>query len=183
MMNKKLKILFIGAQGSGKSTQGKLLSEYLKIPYLSTGDIFREISRENNELGRKVRRILNEGRLVDDKSTCEVVKKKLLEDKYRQRFILDGYPRTVEQIKTFNPGFDLVFYLDVHKKISLERLLKRVREDDTPALIEARLVDYYNQTHPLVEYFKDMDILKQLNGEKNVEQIQQEIRNIVSKVK
>lgn len=178
-----MKILFIGPQGSGKSTQAKLLSEYLNWPYLGSGDIFRQISKVDSDLGEKLREILNSGKLVDDQTTCEVVKKKLEEDSYKSGFVLDGYPRTVEQIKMFDPEFDVVFYLDVSKKVSLARLLKRVREDDTPALIEARLVHYYNQTQPLLGYFKEIGILKEVDGEREVLEIQNEIRNIVSEVK
>lgn len=178
-----MKILFIGPQGSGKSTQAKLLSEYLSMPYLGSGDIFRQISNQDSNLGKKLREILTAGKLVDDQTTCEVVKKKLEEDTYKGGFILDGYPRTVDQIKMFDPGFDLVFYLDVSKKVSLKRLLKRVREDDTPALIEARLVHYYNQTQPLLGYFNEIGILKEVDGEREILEIQNEIRSIVSEVK
>lgn len=177
-----MKILFIGPQGSGKSTQAKLLSQYLNVPYLSSGDIFREISKEENELGQKIREILRKGKLVDDETTCRVVKNKLADEDYKMGFILDGYPRTVEQVKIFDPGFNLVFYLNIPKRVSLERLLKRVREDDTPASIEARLVHYYNQTQPLLGYFKEKGILKEVDGEREVLEVQNEIKNIVSEV-
>lgn len=178
-----MKILFIGPQGSGKSTQAKLLSEYLSMPYLSSGDIFRQIAKADSDLGKKLKEILTAGKLVDDQTTCEVVKKKLEEGSNKSGFVLDGYPRTLEQVKIFDPGFDLVFYLNVSKKVSLERLLKRVREDDTPALIEARLVHYYNQTQPLLGYFKETGILEEVDGEREVLGIQNEIRKIVSEVK
>lgn len=177
-----LKILFIGPQGSGKSTQGKLLSKYLHLPYLSSGDMFRSISKKKNDLGKRVKDILGEGKLVDDQATCEVVKEELKRSIYNRGFILDGYPRTVEQIKSFDPGFDLVFYLDVSKKVSLERLLKRVRDDDTPALIESRLTYYYEQTHPLLKYFKARDIVKEIDGEKSVSEIAEEIREVIEKL-
>lgn len=171
-----MKILFIGPQGSGKSTQAKLLAQFLNLPFLSSGDIFREIAKDNGELGQKVSEILRLGRLVNDQTTCEVVKDKLEREDYQKGFVLDGFPRTVAQIKIFDPGFDLVFYLNIPKKVSLERLSKRIREDDTPALIEERLVHYYNQTHLLLGYFKDKGILKELDGEKSIDEIQAEIR-------
>lgn len=174
-----MKILFIGPQGSGKSTQAKLLAQFLNLPYLSSGDIFREIAKDEGELGQKIREMLNSGRLVDDQTTCEVVKKKLEEKDYHGGFIMDGFPRTLEQIKIFDPGFNLVFYLDVSKKISLERLLKRVREDDTPEVIEKRLIAYYIQTHPLLEYFNKLGILKEIDGEKSIDEIQDKIREFV----
>lgn len=176
------KILFIGPQGSGKSTQGKLLAKYLGVPYLSSGDIFREISKDDSEPGKKVRQLLMTGKLIDDKTTCEVLKEKLDEEEYKQGFILDGYPRTIEQIKIFDPNFDLVFYLSVSKKVSLERLLKRVREDDTPALIEARLMFYYKETQPLLGYFKNKGILKEVDAEKSIDEIQNNLRMVVSEV-
>lgn len=173
------KILFIGPQGSGKSTQAKLLSQYLNILYISSGDIFRDISKKSSELGKKVRQLMKEGKLIDDQTTCEVVKDELEKEVYTKGFILDGYPRTVEQMETFDPGFDLVFYLDISKKVSLERLLKRMREDDTPALIEARLVYYYKQTEPLLGYFKNKGILKEIDGQRNVSEVQSEIRKFL----
>ena len=178
-----VKILFIGPQGSGKSTQGKLLSKYLRIPYLSSGDIFREISKDERNLGEKVKKILNKGKLVDDVTTCEIFRKKLAENTYKAGFILDGYPRTVKQSQIFDPGFDLVFYLNISKKVSLERLLKRVREDDTPALIEARLVYYYKQTQPLLKYFKKRSIVREVDSEQEVMEIQSELRVIADNAK
>src|SRR5258708_6391468 len=101
-----MKILLIGPQGSGKSTQGKLLAEYLKIPYISTGDIFRKISQEDSEEGRKIKQIIESGQLVDDQTTATLVKRTIENPAY-QSGILDGYPRNLEQAKLVpNLNFD-----------------------------------------------------------------------------
>src|SRR3989338_507134 len=126
-----MKILLIGPQGSGKSTQASLLAEYLGIPKISTGDIFRKLP--------KVKEILAAGKLVDDETTAEIVKKRLQETDCQNGFILDGYPRNITQKELFDPQFEKVIYLKVPDEELMKRLLARGREDDTPESIRTRL--------------------------------------------
>lgn len=170
MMNK---ILLIGPQGSGKSTQAKLLGEFLKVPIISTGDIFRK-QASVNEI---IRTILQEGKLVDDETTSQVVKDRLSEEDCQNGFIMDGYPRTVEQMKIFDPGFNKVFYLDVPQDMVIKRLMARGRADDTSELIRQRLDLYYKQTQPLLDYYKKMGILLNIDGRGEIEKIQQDLRS------
>lgn len=163
-----MKILLIGAQGSGKSTQAKLLAEYLKVPFISTGDIFRRMAL--------VKKILDEGKLVDDQTTCKIVKDRLKQPDCKLGFVLDGYPRTIEQVRLFDPGFDKVFYLDVPEEVVIERLTKRGRSDDTPESIKMRLDLYYQQTEPLLAYYRNLGILSEIDGLGTIEQIQQRVR-------
>lgn len=165
-----MKILLIGPQGSGKSTQAKLLSEYLKLPVVSTGEIFRTMDT--------ARRILEEGRLVDDRTTSEIVKNRLSNPKCQNGFILDGYPRNIEQVKLFDPEVDLTIYLNVSEEEVLERLIKRARADDTQESIKTRLDLYYQQTEPLLSYYKNLGILKEIDGIGEIKEIQQRIRKI-----
>lgn len=179
-MNKIMKILLIGPQGSGKSTQAQLLSEYLNIPVISTGDIFRKLREEDSEEGRKIKQILDSGKLVDDQTTSEIVRKRLSESDCRDGFIIDGYPRTLEQINIFDPGFDKVIYLNVPQKEVLKRLLSRGRADDTEELINKRLELYYEQTLPLLDYYKQKGILVEVDGMDTIEHVQKSLRDALN---
>lgn len=171
-----MKILLIGPQGSGKSSQGKLLSELLKVPLISTGEIFRTLAQENTDLGQIVRNIMAEGKLVDDRTTCRIVKERLGQPDCNSGFVLDGYPRTLEQVKIFDPEFDKVFYLNIPEEVVIERLTKRSRADDTPESIKMRLGLYYGQTEPLLNYYKNLRTLLEIDGIGSIEEIQKRIR-------
>lgn len=168
-----MKILFVGSQGSGKSTQGKLLARFLGLPYISTGDIFRG-------LGGEIKQILDQGKLVDDQTTSKIVEKKLKGEEYRNGFIFDGYPRTMEQIKLFNPGFDKVIQLDLSDTEATKRLLARGREDDTENAIAERLRNYHLQTDPILDYYRQKGILKQIDGLGSIEKIQQRVKSAIN---
>lgn len=171
-----MKILLIGPQGSGKSTQASLLAEYLNLPKISVGDIFRELSKEESSEAQRLREILQAGKLVDDQTTSEIVKNRLNQADCQNGFILDGYPRTIEQMQTFDPNFDKVIYLEVPKEEVMKRLMARGRADDTHELIETRLDLYYKQTQPLLDHYRNKGILIEVNGVGSVEQIQEEIK-------
>lgn len=174
-----MKILLIGPQGSGKSTQAKLLAEYLNIPHISTGDIFRSLIRKNVGIGQVIKGILEQGKLVDDQTTSSIVRERLKEDDCKEGFVMDGYPRNLEQLKEFDPEFDTVFYLNVPEEVVLERLLKRGREDDIEESIRQRLNLYYQQTQPLLDYYKQKNILIEISGIGEIQRIQDEIKKSI----
>ncbi len=175
-----MRILLIGPQGSGKSTQGKLLQENIHLPYISTGDIFRNIAAQNTDEGRRIKQILSSGELVDDKIVIELIRKRLQSADAQSGFILDGYPRTLEQATQIaDLNFDKVFYLKIPKSIILERLLKRGRADDTEELINRRIELYYKQTQPLLNYYRNQGILVEINGEGDIKAIQNEIKKFI----
>lgn len=171
-----MKILLIGPQGSGKSTQASLLAEFLNVPKISTGDIFRELAKEDSEEGIRIRQIMNEGRLIDDTETAKIVERRLQKNDVRDEFILDGYPRNLAQKELFDPGVDKVIYLKVPDEEVIKRLSARGREDDSPEAIKKRLDLYYEQTKPLLDYYRSHDILIEIDGIGSVEKIQDEIR-------
>lgn len=174
-----MKILLIGPQGSGKSTQAEVLAKKLGLPKITVGDLFRQISTLETEEGERIKQILDSGQLVDDQTTAEMVKKRLTEEDMKKGFVMDGYPRTMEQLSLFNPNFDKVIYLDVPKDVVVERLMQRGRTDDTLELINKRLDLYYQQTQPLLDFFKNKGILIEVDGTGSIERVEEEISELI----
>lgn len=169
------KILLIGPQGSGKSTQAQILAKRLDLPKISTGDIFRELAKGQSEEGLRIREISSAGHLIDDETTAEIVKAILSKEDCKDGFVLDGYPRNIQQKDLFDPGFDKVFYLRVPDEEVIKRLTARGREDDSPEAIKTRLRLYYEQTVPLLDYYKSQGILVEIEGRGSIFDIENEI--------
>lgn len=175
-----MKIILIGIQGAGKSTQGNLLSEKLKVPYLSTGHIFRNLAKEHTSLGRYIKEVMNAGYLIPDKKTISIVSEYLSRPEYQKGYILDGFPRTFIQAKafTFKNSIDKVVYLKVSDKEALWRLSYRngdVRDDETLAAIRKRIELFHKLTEPVLNYYKKKGMLIEIDGEKKVEEVYKEI--------
>ncbi|MDP2671913.1 MAG: nucleoside monophosphate kinase [Candidatus Daviesbacteria bacterium] len=176
-----MKILLIGPQGSGKSTQAKLLAEFLNLPKISTGDIFRELAKEGSEEGRQIRQVMNEGKLINDNETAKITERRLQKEDVANGFVLDGYPRNLAQKELFDPGVDTVIYLKVPDEEVIKRMMTRGRADDSLEAIKIRLGLYYEQTKPLLDYYRNQGILAEIDGLGSVEEIQQRIRETQKK--
>jgi len=173
-----MKLILIGIQGAGKSTQGNLLKEELNIPYLSTGHIFREMSKEKTSLGRYIKEIMNAGFLIPDDKTVEIVSEYLKKPEYKKGYILDGFPRTLDQVKMFENGVDKVIYLKVSDREALWRLSYRDgddRQDETLAAIRKRIELFNTLTKPVLDYYQKKGILVEIDGEKSIDDIRKEI--------
>lgn len=172
-----MKIVLIGIQGSGKSTQGNLLSERLNIPYLSTGHIFREMAKEKTQSGRYIKETINAGILIPDEKTIEIVNEYLGRPEYSKGYILDGFPRTKVQAESFNEKIDKVVYLKVSDKEALWRIAGRAdnREDETLQAIKKRIESFHEFTEPVIEFYKEKGLLLEVDGEESIEDINQEI--------
>jgi adenylate kinase len=173
-----MKLILIGIQGAGKSTQGNLLREELSIPYLSTGHIFREMAKEKTSLGRYIKEIMNAGFLIPDDKTVEIVSEYLKKPEYEKGYILDGFPRTLEQVKLFENGVDKVIHLKVSDREALWRLSYRDgddRQDETLAAIRKRIELFNTLTKPVLDYYQKKGILVEIDGEKPIEDIRKEI--------
>lgn len=174
-----MKILLIGPQGSGKSTQAEFLAKDLGLPKITMGDLFRQIAITDSEEGRRIKQILDSGQLVDDQTTAGLVKRRVDGGNTRDGFIMDGYPRTIEQVNIFDPNFDKVIYLDVPRESVVERLMQRGRADDTRELINKRLDLYYQQTQPLLDYYRKKGILVEIDGTGDIQKVQDEIKKSI----
>ncbi len=178
-----MKIILIGIQGSGKSTQGVLLSKELGIPYLSTGHIFRDLAKEKTPLGREIKLIMNAGVLISDQKTLSIVSEYLSRPEYEKGYIIDGFPRTLNQVENFSNGVDKVFYIKISDKEALWRIAGRedVREDETLLAIRRRIDSFHKFTEPVVGHYREKGILVEVDGEQSIEVIAKEILNALGK--
>ncbi len=178
-----MNIILLGIQGAGKSTQGNLLSKQLKIPYLSTGHIFREIAQEKSSLGRMVKELINAGSLVPDATTIEVVNQYLARPEYKTGFILDGFPRTFVQAESCTFAITKVIFLELDEKESLWRLVmrKQTRDDNTVQAVQHRIKQFHLHTAPVLEFFARKDLLATVDAKLSIKKVNDEILKSLGK--
>ena len=176
------RLLIIGAPGAGKGTQAVRIAERFQVPAISTGDIFRANIKAGTQLGKKVQSIIEKGQLVPDELTNEIVADRLQRDDVKNGFLLDGYPRTVDQVHALDAvlesearRLDAVILLEADTDAVVERLLKRSevegRVDDTEAVIRHRQEVYAEQTAPLIDLFNSRGILVTVDGLGEVDEV------------
>ena len=154
----KMRIIMLGGPGSGKSTYSEYLVKHFRIPHVYTGDMMRDLAKQDNEIGRKVKGALDKGDYVDTKIVLDTLEARLQNKDTERGYVLDGFPRSMEQVKEMeerNIGYDHVVYLDVAEKEVVRRLMSRGRADDKPDIIKQRLKVYEKETVPIIDYFKD----------------------------
>jgi adenylate kinase len=155
-----VRLVLLGPPGAGKGTQAELLAEKLQIPHLSTGELFRQNIDNGTKLGLEAKRYLDAGDLVPSELTNELVDDRLSNSDVDGGFILDGYPRSVQQAKALHDmlerrgtQLDAVLEFRVAEDVLLERLKARGRADDTDEVILNRMKVYRDETAPLIEYY------------------------------
>lgn len=153
------------------------MSRLFKIPYLSTGHIFREIAKEKTTLGRYVKETINAGILVPDQKTIEIVNSYLSRPEYKHGYILDGFPRTLKQAEEFVNNVDKVIYLEIPEKEALWRLVNRhqTRDDETLPAIKKRIEMFHKFTEPVIEYYRKQGKLIELDGTKAIQEVNKEL--------
>jgi len=169
------RLLIVGPPGAGKGTQAVHISQHYGIPAISTGDIFRENVRSRTELGVLAKSYMDRGEYVPDSVTNDLVEDRLNWADAERGFLLDGYPRTVDQVRTLDAilerhdhRLDAVIELHAETEEIVERLLKRAKEqnraDDTEDVIRRRLEVYLEHTSPLIEIYEKRGLLLSVNG-------------------
>jgi adenylate kinase len=155
-----VRVVLLGPPGAGKGTQAQKLSEKLGIPQISTGDLFRKNITEGTPLGLEAKRYLDAGDLVPSELTNKLVEDRIEQPDATDGFILDGYPRSVEQakaldemLKNHNTKLDAVLEFQVSEEELFTRLKSRGRADDTEEVIHNRMQVYRDETSPLLEYY------------------------------
>lgn len=160
-----MRVVLLGPPGAGKGTQAVKLSEKLGIPQISTGDLFRQNIGDGTPLGLEAKRYLDAGDLVPAELTNRLVEDRIDQPDAADGFILDGYPRSVEQAKALddmlkarNTKIDAVLEFKVSEDELFTRLKARGRADDTEDVIRNRMQVYRDETYPLLEYYKDSNL-------------------------
>jgi adenylate kinase len=181
-----MRLVLLGPPGSGKGTQAERLAASFGVPKISTGDMLRKAVAEGSGLGGKVAGIMARGELVDDVTMAEVVAERLRRSDVARGFILDGYPRTVSQAETLagiladrEEDLDAVVLIGVAEPELVRRVLGRQRADDSEEVIRERLRVYGNKTAPLVGYYRDRSLLREVDGSPSVDAVTRSITAVL----
>jgi adenylate kinase len=177
-----MRLLIMGPPGAGKGTQAQRVAAHYEIPAISTGDMFRAMKTSDTPLARQLRAIVDSGGLVSDEITNAVVAERLTESDCVAGFLLDGYPRTLQQVEALDDflassgqSLDAVISLLADVDEVVDRLLKRAevegRSDDTVDTIRRRQAIYLRETEPLLEVYRDRGLLVEVDGLGAVEDV------------
>ena len=186
-----MRIVLLGAPGSGKGTQGKILATHFGIPKLSTGDALRAAVAAGTELGVKAAPFMSAGKLVTDDLVYGIVEERLAQADARRGFILDGFPRNEAQAKVLDSmlvrlketPLDKAVHLHVEDEEIIKRLHERAvqegRHDDQPDVIRHRIEVYNDETHPLLDYYATQGKLVTVEGVGTVDEIFQRVLGVL----
>ena len=214
-----LNLILMGLPGAGKGTQAQFIVDKYQIPHISTGDMFREAISKGTPLGLKAKSFTDNGNLVPDEVTNGIVRERLSKDDTQPGFLLDGYPRTLEQADALagmtnelGKPLSAVINIDVDPKILTDRLTARFickncgatynklyhmpkvsgtcdicghhefyqRDVDKPEAVKTRLKVNVKMNTPLIAYYKDRDLLFNVNGDQDINKVWQDVDKILS---
>ena len=186
-----MNIIIFGPPGAGKGTQSKFLVEKYNLYQLSTGEMLRNEIKNSTNIGKKISSIMDAGSLVSDEIVSELIEKIISNSNFKSRIIFDGFPRSLKQanildnlLKKYNQKIDIVLKLSVtletiKKRISERKNLEK-RSDDSEEIAIKRYKMYEKSTEPVIEYYKKLNLLKVIDGERSIEQINKEISDIMA---
>lgn len=212
-----MNIILMGLPGAGKGTQASEIVKKFPIPHISTGDMFRKAIKDETNLGKEAKSYMDRGELVPDEVTVGIVKERISEDDAKKGFLLDGFPRTIEQTEALNSimseldrEIDAVINIEVPEEELMNRLTGRricekcgttyhlvfnppkvdgicdidggklyQREDDNPETVSNRLSVNVKQSKPILEYYNEKGVLKNIDGSKDIEEVTNDVIDIL----
>lgn len=212
-----MKIIMLGAPGAGKGTQAKKIAAKYQIPHISSGDIFRANIKNGTELGKKVKTYLDQGLLVPDELTVDLVIDRTAQEDCKDGYVLDGFPRTIPQAEALDKALaargekvDYALNVEVPDENIVHRMGGRraclacgatyhleyaptkkegicdvcgkelvLRDDDKPETVQKRLNVYHEQTQPLINYYEQSGVLKEVDGTQDIEKVFESITEIL----
>ena len=210
-----MNLILLGMPGAGKGTQAEIIHKDFDIANISTGAMMREVSRSEGELANKVQTYLSSGTLVPNDIIVEMLVQRISEDDCKKGFLLDGFPRNLDQGKALdsaNVSIDLVLYLSISEDEIINRMSGRrvhpssgrsyhvihnppqkkgfdditgetlfQREDDAPEVIKKRLDVYFNETEPLLDFYRNKNLkFIEIDASKSLEEVTKSIRHSIS---
>ena len=185
-----MRLILLGPPGVGKGTQAKRLKEYFNIIHLSTGDILRGEIESDSVIGKEAQSFMDAGKLVPDNILLKIMEHRLASKDCSPGYLLDGFPRTIPQakgldyiLKVIHHQLNAVISLSADKEELINRLILRGvnsgRSDDTPEVIQRRQTIYWEQTSPLLKYYKKKDLVKDVNGIGTIPEITEQILQVL----
>lgn len=212
-----MNIILMGSPGAGKGTQASEIVKKFPIPHISTGDMFRKAIKDETDLGKEAKSYMDRGELVPDEVTVGIVKERISEDDAKKGFLLDGFPRTIDQAESLSQimseldrEIDAVINIEVPEEELMNRLTGRricekcgttyhlvfnppkvdgicdidggklyQREDDNPETVSNRLSVNVKQSKPILEYYNNKGVLKNIDGSKDIDEVTNDVIDIL----
>ena len=212
-----MNIILMGLPGAGKGTQASEIVKKFPIPHISTGDMFRKAIKDETDLGKEAKSYMDRGELVTDEVTVGIVKERISEDDAKKGFLLDGFPRTIDQAESLSQimseldrEIDAVINIEVPEEELMNRLTGRricekcgttyhlvfnppkvdgicdidggklyQREDDNPETVSNRLSVNVKQSKPILEYYNNKGVLKNIDGSKDIDEVTNDVIDIL----
>ena len=186
-----MNIILFGPPGAGKGTQSKYLVDKLNNFQISTGDILRDEIRKNSEIGKQITNDMNEGIFVSDNIVNKLIEKVIFDPQKKDRFIFDGYPRSLSQAKNLdhllnnsNQKIDHIFFLNVNKETIIKRIEKRKvlenRSDDDLDIILKRYDTYMETTRPVLDFYSKNPNFHEIDGTLEIDEITMKIGTFIN---
>ena len=187
---RQMRIVLLGAPGSGKGSQAALLVEELDLPHISSGELLCSAVKAGTLLGQKAKAIMDRGELLSDELMSDLIEERLAQGDTAKGFILDGYPRNLAQAEALDELLERIgqpvaeeLQIDVDIEMIIGRIAKRAaeegRSDDTEEVARKRMDVYAEQTAPVVEYYARKGLLSRVLGDGTIEEVFQRIKGVL----